>query len=108
MPSNQGGPRIPLNEWTHICGRFSKDRVHELYINGVLDTSLPTTGTPATDEAPLTIGSATSHDVNSGMINLGFIGYLDDARLYDRALTDGEIMLNAAEMPVATSDVQPR
>ena len=59
MPSNQGGPRIPLNEWTHICGRFSKDRVHELYINGVLDTSLPTTsgrvvGTPATDDAPLT------------------------------------------------------
>ena len=92
VPSNQGGPIIPLNEWTHICGRFSKDRVHELYINGVLDTSLPTTGTPATDEAPLTIGSATSHDVNSGMINLGFIGYLDDARLYDRALTDGEIM----------------
>ena len=78
---------IPLNEWTHIVGRYDGLNL-SLYVDGELDTSIAFTtqyGLYATN----TTTAIGAHD-NSGDRN-PFNGAIDDIRIYNRALLETEI-----------------
>ena len=69
--------------WMHLAATYDGSII-KLYVNGALEGSLPWAGTIATNATALGIG-AQSDDTR------WFQGDLDDVRLYDRALSAGEI-----------------
>ena len=76
-------PVIPLKKWTHLATTFKKNGEHKFYFNGNLFQSLPTTGTPFTDEEPLTLGGANFHTTFNGLIK--------DSYVFNKVLNDEEI-----------------
>jgi hypothetical protein len=77
---------MPFDEWTHVAAVYEPSVALRLYTNGILDREI-TAGVPASRCAgtqPLTIGSR-PNDAE------GFDGALDDARIYDRALSPSEV-----------------
>ena len=75
---------LPLNRWTHVAATFH-DRTWRLYINGQLDSTHPVQQVPLWQGQYLTIGN---HYPTSSE---GFLGNLDDVRMYARALSAAEI-----------------
>ena len=70
--------------WQHWCGTYD-GTTQKLFLNGVLeDTQTPSITIDQTDTYPLTIGTYTS-----GLYPLS--GSLDEVRVYNRALTEGEV-----------------
>ncbi len=85
---------IPLNDWSYLVGTFDGTTL-KLYINGVLNVqSNPTNTTVQTCNTPYFIGGfQTVTDCNS-ITNTPFQffnGLIDEASVYNRALTDAEI-----------------
>lgn len=81
-----GNKAIPLNTWTHICMTHAGPLLN-MYINGILDASVTFAGTPQTDGTiPLTIGAG-----NNGTSQFYYDGLMDDIRIYNRALSAGEV-----------------
>jgi hypothetical protein len=72
---------LPLNAWTHLVGTFD-GTTFLFYTNGVLAGSGTGTLGPAVS-APLTIGDAGGCP--------GFVGFVDEVAIYNRALSAGEI-----------------
>jgi len=85
----------PLNEWIHIdCGYDNVSNTKKTYINGSLNVTTNTINT--TDGAKVIaskhntyIGARATTD-NTG-IEAYFAGMLDDVRIYNRALSAGEV-----------------
>jgi len=81
----------PLNEWVHIaCVYDNANNTKSIYINGVEDTVVATN--------PGTIGVTTHNTYIGARANAGntaqearFTGMLDEVRIYNRALTPGEV-----------------
>jgi hypothetical protein len=83
---SSGASTIPLNQWSFGTVTWSGSQV-KLYVNGVLKTTVTTTGGGATSN-PIYIGAQLS--------SRQFAGKLDDLRVYDRVLSSDEIQsLNA-------------
>ena len=76
-------PVIPLRSWTHLALTFKKNAEHKFYFNGNLFKSLSTTGTPYTDNEPLTLGGANFHTK--------FKGFIKDSLVFNKVLSDEEI-----------------
>ena len=84
-----------IGTWIHVAATYDGATI-KLYVNGVLESSLPAAITIASNTLPLAIGA----QVNAtGTASRWFQGALDEARLYDRALSAEEI---AALASVAT------
>lgn len=75
---------IPLKQWTHVAATYDGSIV-KLYINGVSLTSAPYTGGMIVPNTILRIGS---DDSPNGFLN----GRLDNVTVYNRALSDQEIL----------------
>ena len=77
---------VPLNTYTHLALTFKKNGSFKLFINGTLYKEISTTGTPNTDNNPLTLGGGfqPSHVEN-------LKGKIKDSYLFDKVLTDDEI-----------------
>jgi len=75
---------IPTNEWTFVAGTYDGSSLN-LYVNGSLDNSALHSGNIDTNNMPLSIG-------RSGFDSNYFNGTIDEVRIYDRALTEGEIL----------------
>jgi len=74
---------IPTAEWHHIAGTYDGS-TKRLYVDGILRTRSPSTGTLAFRNGySLCLGS------NQGG-TLSYNGQLDDARIYSRAITTDE------------------
>jgi hypothetical protein len=73
--------------WVHLAG-VVQGTTQQLYVNGKKEGSLTRPTPPPTSMDPLTIGAADFHQ--------GFLGLLDDVRIYNRALTEPEIEQLAA------------
>ncbi|KJK48105.1 hypothetical protein UK23_18110 [Lentzea aerocolonigenes] len=74
--------------WTHLTGVFdSETRDVKLYVNGVLQGVVKATS-PWNATGDLRIGQAKA----SGNFGSSWLGGLDEVRLYDRALTDAEVV----------------
>ena len=81
---------ISTNRWYHICVIRKKGVGKYLYIDGVLDSSTTTTGTPTivnTSKYAIGVCQNSASTVSGNPLN----GYLNDARFYDQALSEVEI-----------------
>ena len=75
---------FPLNKWTHIAVTYNNGKL-KMYLNGQLDKEMTTTIVPALNSSQhLGIGAA-----SNGAEKL--LGYLNDVRIYDHALSDKEV-----------------
>jgi hypothetical protein len=74
---------LKTNQWHQVTAVWD-GTTNWTYIDGVLDSSLPTTGTIQDESAPVRIGA----DYVSGQY---FWGSLDDIRFYNRALSSNEV-----------------
>jgi hypothetical protein len=73
----------PMNTWTHIVFTVSVNSA-ALYLDGKLVGNAMRTGEPGTAADPLTFGHAGYHGF--------FPGQIDDVRIYNRALSMGEVV----------------
>jgi chitodextrinase len=76
---------LPLatNTWTHLAVTYDGAKL-KLYVNGLLVTNSPVTSTITTSTNPLFIGG----DQTMGQY---FHGRIDEVRVYNRALSAGEV-----------------
>jgi len=79
---------LPTDQWVHMAGVYRPGEAMELYVDGQLHAR-NTSGIPAgqfsDNGMPVLIGS------RSGCGNCGWDGFIDDVRIYARALSAGEI-----------------
>jgi concanavalin A-like lectin/glucanase superfamily protein/BACON domain-containing protein len=73
--------------WTHLATTYDGSQVR-LYLNGRLVASAPQKG-------PLAVGSGPLH-IGGTELGQWFDGLIDEVRVYDRALTAGEVQLDLA------------
>ena len=81
---------ISANRWYHICVIRKKDVGKYLYVDGVLDSSITTTGTPTivnTSKYAIGVCQNSASTVSGNPLN----GYLNDVRFYDHALSPIEV-----------------
>ena len=80
---------LPTDEWVHMAGVYKPNEAMELYVNGELKVR-NTTGIPASqfsnNSRTVLIGN------RNNCSNCGWLGSIDDVRIYDHALTQGEIL----------------
>jgi hypothetical protein len=77
---------VPLNEWVHVAASMTAGGQHLYYINGE-----PAGEATAAATLP---GTADTSTVRIGMTNEGgngFLGMIDDPRIYNKVLTSDEI-----------------
>ena len=79
-----GNTQIPPKQWTHLATTYD-GQYQSLYINGNLVNVLPQTGVIPISSAALRIG-------NNPIWGYSFNGYIDEVRIYNRALTNAEII----------------
>jgi hypothetical protein len=86
------GPALAVNKWTHLAATY--DGLSEkLYVNGALVGSRPQTGTINVSSAPLRLGG-------NSIWGEFFTGYIDEVRVYNRALSQAEIAGDATRAVV--------
>jgi hypothetical protein len=73
----------PLNAWTHVCMTYDGSN-ERLYVNGALAATQAASGLIQTTSSPLWIGGNSPYGEY-------FIGVIDEARIYNRALSPAEI-----------------
>ena len=78
-----GTASLPLNVWSHLASTFDGSVVR-LYVNGTLVSSTTVSGSMAPSTGPLRIGG-------NSVWSEWFAGSIDEVRVYDRALSAGEI-----------------
>ena len=79
--------QVPFNTWTHVAGVWDGSNL-KIYINGVLDNSVSGAGNPVATSQPLYLGGYWDDLGN-------YSGLIDDAAVWSRALTAGEIAARA-------------
>jgi fibronectin type 3 domain-containing protein len=83
-PDFVGGPTaIPVNTWTHVAVTYDLAAMR-LYVNGTQAATKAATGAIETNANPLWIGGNAPYGEY-------FQGLIDEARVYNRALTPAEI-----------------
>jgi hypothetical protein len=81
------GPQLPVNTWTHLAATYDGS-TQRLYVNAVLVGSRPQAGSISTSGGKLFIGG-------NSIWGEYFTGYIDEVRVYNRALTQAEIALDS-------------
>jgi len=99
LPKGQDKPAI--GEWVHLAGTYNGETgTMSLYVNGDLVGAETQVGEirldPESLNRPLAIGAEISKP-NVDDARGEFNGYVDDVRIYDRALSDKEIKILAQE-----------
>ena len=89
--SVQGGA-INVTTWTHLAVTFQRNGSMVAYVNGTAVDTVAAGGNPIGVNANILTIGASSWSTNSYEVN----GRIDDVRVYNRALTAGEITLLAA------------
>jgi len=78
---------IPLGDWIHIASTFDGSMT-KLYFNGVEDASQVSVGTIRASVTDMLIGAV----FTGGGIRENFDGLIDEVRIYNRALSEPELM----------------
>ena len=106
---NLGGPfgyqvisasPLDIDRWHHVCGTFDGADLR-VFLDGVDDSSSPTSGWPPGALPPLLLKDSTNIPVTIGWLwqpqhHHYLSGLLDDVRIYNRALSASEVWLLAA------------
>jgi hypothetical protein len=82
-PSLNSTNTISLNQWTHVAASINNTTV-KIYINGVLDST-------QTSSLRIPNAAGTFWIGTTQILPLYFNGIIDEVRIYNRTLTDGEI-----------------
>jgi hypothetical protein len=83
-----GGTVLQTGQWYHVTGVYSlEDGYIRTYVNGVLDRELATTQALGVSPGPFRIGC---EPFTTASYN--FNGVMDDVRVYNHALSEGEIL----------------
>lgn len=93
---------LPTNEWVHIAGVFRSGKALEIYVNGEIkgdNTSIIPKEQFSENGQPVLIGSRNACD------NCAWMGSIDDLVVYERDLTQAEIVNLMNNGPIAS--VQP-
>ncbi len=80
---------IPINQWTHLAATYD-GTVLKMYVNGALQSPLPFVGTVFPGTNDLGIGGTVGGEPAGGVIE-PFAGLIDEASIYNRALSPAEI-----------------
>ncbi len=99
------GPQVVNNQWTHLAGTYDGTDM-KLYVNGALVGMLPGVSYIPNDFAPLWIGAGQTELQNIG--GFFWLGKVDEVALYDRALTDQEVIDHYAAafaVPIAPPEI---
>jgi chitodextrinase len=78
---------LPVNSWTHLAATYDGTALR-LFVNGIQVASGAQTAPVSTSNAVLTIGA--------NFYGEHFAGLIDEVRIYNRALTAGEIQADMA------------
>ena len=78
-----GSQQLPVNSWAHLASTYDGS-TQKLYVNGALVGSRSQTGSIALSSGALSIGG-------NSVWGEYFTGYIDEVRVYNRALTQTEI-----------------
>lgn len=108
---------IPLRTWMHIAGVYTAGKELKLYINGELATSVAISGSmtfPA--NASCIIGMVPEPGKPSDVIRTwatvdafyGLDGIVDEIKVYDKALSEGQIKSSFSKYIVHNPDIAPR
>ena len=95
-----GGTNIPTNQWVHVAGTFDGTDL-EVYLNGVSD-GIDAAGafTIHSGSAPVLIGDF----IQPGPSHNFFGGRIDEVRIWNSALTDGEVAASHGLRGIADSN----
>ena len=94
-----GPAQLPAGEWTHLAATYD-GTVMRLYQNGVQVGSETRTGTRSVSSGPLRIGGTLIYPEY-------FKGDIDEVRVYNRALTAGEVAADMNNAVAGTPDMMP-
>ena len=83
-----GTAAVPLSTWTHLALTYDGATLR-MYVNGILVKSGSASGAVVTSSGPLRIGG-------DSVWGEYFRGLIDEVRIYNRALTGGEIQTDMA------------
>lgn len=81
---------VPLNTWTHLAGSYDGSFVR-FYVNGLLESEKPHSGNIFVGTDDLAIGGVVG-GVGAGSSAYNFRGLIDEAVVYSRSLSSGEIL----------------
>ncbi len=98
-----GANPLPINQWTHLVSTYDGAKL-QLYKNGVLESSSAQSGTIKISDGVLQIGG-------NSVWGEYFQGYIDEVKIYNRALTQAEIvadMQNASKLIVGNKTLEPK
>jgi hypothetical protein len=87
-----GVTAVGYDEWHHVAGTFDGANIN-VYLDGALDNSEPTTEPIGLNEQPMLIGN------NPYDLNRWWDGLIDEVKVYDCALSEYEIMYLAGIQP---------
>jgi hypothetical protein len=95
---------ISLQKWTHICVLREVDSLLSVFIDGVRSTTAPQTFTSV-----ITLNALGRYaNALGGNAPFQWDGYLDDIRIYDRAITLSEIRLLASRRGIGLTPLPDR
>ena len=86
----QSGSGVLLNQTYHVTGVFNASRSMDVYVNGVLSGTLPTSFSSITKSSSVNLRLGEDTDAQ----NVFFQGNLYFTKIYNRALTATEILQN--------------
>ncbi len=79
--------KVPLNEWVHVAAQVDEDATHRYWVNGEIAGEFGGKSNPP--------GKADQDDVLVGKTHEGqreFLGLIDEVRIWNRALTEEEVI----------------
>ena len=88
---------LALDEWHHIAGVWDETGV-KLYIDGILDNSITETKVARISNGGLNIGTQLNENYNDKLKKVPFKGLIDEARVWNRALSAQEIAQNMQKL----------
>jgi hypothetical protein len=88
-----GSTSVFDGQWHHLMGVYDGNSVY-LYVDGDLDTTTPA-GAVNTSNDPVYIGSRVNNTSNRN-----WIGNIDEVRIYNRALSEAELLWLAESGPI--------
>ena len=91
---------ISLLKWSHVCVTRQTDNLVSVFLDGIRSTTAPQSITGTV--------TLTSLGRYSGNTTYLWDGYLDDIRIYDRALTPAEIRLLASRRGIGLTPLPDR
>jgi hypothetical protein len=92
--SAESNAKPAYNKWHHVIYTYDKTTKKScVYINGVLDSTGIGTSSDFSGADMLKIGSLNSFNNTYDDTQKKFVGYLDDVYLFNRALTEAEVLV---------------